>query len=128
MPSLGYMTHTVSAPSLHGKSVSRASPPPPGEWTVQPAKGASHLCFPLSQSLLVCRAVVNPYFRDENTEAQRSQRTCSGSPSRRWVLPRSDKEPGEVEENVVFSSLAGSFLQPPAFLLLAPLLVFALIS
>lgn len=31
MPSMGYMTHTVSAPSLHGKSVSCPSLPPPGD-------------------------------------------------------------------------------------------------
>ena len=31
MPSMGYMTHTVSAPSLHGKSVSSASFLGPGD-------------------------------------------------------------------------------------------------
>lgn len=46
MPSMGYMTHTVSAPSLHGKSVSKPSSPLLGERHETACKGLISSVFP----------------------------------------------------------------------------------
>lgn len=107
-----------------------------GEWGSTPSGGmreyslqrAHLICSPPGPSNAVCRALINPHFRDEKIEAQRSRTTCSGSPSQHRVRPRPDKDLGEGEDNVDFPSLSGSISQPPAFPSLAPLLVSALIS
>lgn len=97
MPSMGYMTHTVSAPSLHGKSVRVLHLPLQVHDRIQPAKGlispnplpapppprasprqsAGHLSTPPTP----------PRFRDEGIKAQISRMViCSGSPSQHWSL------------------------------------------
>lgn len=84
MPSMGYMTHTVSAPSLHGKSVSRPSSAPPPMNAAPPAKCRLSWFPPTpSQPRAICRAAVNPHFRQALAEAkaQRSPGTCSVSSS-----------------------------------------------